>query len=167
MPKLTIDDGLLAALAATGPAAQQIIEQYKALHRPRGRPRASENQYRRLQLWWERFCRLNSGLNEEAAAKKFFRLHGDVVAKEIGLKRAKYNSLRNAVLRGSKETVRVRARRAAEWQIVPTSLGQQILSEQQHRIVVDRNEAILLREAMRREYLGLLPIGPLGKLSTD
>jgi hypothetical protein len=156
----SIDHGFLAALAATGPAAQQIIEQYKAQQRSRGRPRASENQYRRLQLWWGRFRRLNGDLSEEVAAKRFFRLHGEAIAKEIGLKRTEYNSLRNAVARGSKESARVRARRVVEWQIVPTGLAQAIRAQaphkRDHQIATDRNEAILIREAMRRAYLGKL-----------
>jgi hypothetical protein len=148
-----VDDDFLSKLAATSPAAQQIVDQIRARHKPRGRPPASENQYRRLQLWWNCFRKLNGTLTEERAAQKFFRLRGSAIAKELGLKRATFHSLRMAVLRGEREGDRVLSHRTAQWQIVPTGLAEAVHGRH-HRIMVDRNEAILLREAMRREYLG-------------
>jgi hypothetical protein len=154
MAKLIVDDDFLAVLAATSPAAQQMVDELRSSHKRRGRPAASESQYRRLELWWKRFRRMNSRLTEEQAAKKFLRLRGETIAKELGLKRSTFHSLRMAVLRGEGESKRLRSHRAAQWQIVPTSLVDKVRTGADHRIVTDANEAILLRGAMRRALLG-------------
>jgi hypothetical protein len=142
---------ILDQLAAISPAAEQIIAQYRA--RRRGRPPASESQYRRLQLWWKCFRRSNSDLTDEQAARKFFRLRGDAIANDLGLKRTKFNSLRNAVSRGEKESERVRVERRQKWRIVPTGLGDAVHGRY-YRIVTDPNEAILIRGAIRLALFG-------------
>ncbi len=152
--KLVVDDGFLAILAATSPAAQLLIEELRLSHKRRGRPAASESQYRRLELWWKRFRRTNGQLTEEQAAKKFLRLRGVAIANELGLKRSTFHSLRMAVLRGEGESKRLRSHRAAQWQIVPTGLAEKILTGKDHRIVTDANEAVMLRASVRYALLG-------------
>jgi hypothetical protein len=150
---ISLDDWL-TQLAATDPAAQKIIDEIRARRKRRGRPAISDRQYRKLELWWKRFRRLNSHLTEERAAGRFFSLRGDAIAKELGLKRTDFTSLRNAVRRGAKESARIKSQRMAEWQIVPTGLAEKILKGADHRIATDRNEAILIRAAQRAALLG-------------
>jgi hypothetical protein len=148
MPK--VDQDILDALAATSPAAQQIIEQYRA--RRRGRPPAAEFQYRRLQAWWKCFRRSHGDLTDEQAARKFLRLRGPAIAKDLGLNRTKFNSLRNAVSRGEKESERVKSRRAARWQIVPAGLAGAVHGRY-YRLETDPDMAILIRGAIHRALL--------------
>jgi hypothetical protein len=145
------DQDILDALAATSPAAQQIIAQYRA--KRRGRPRAAEFQYRRLQSWWKCFRRSNSDLTDEQAARKFLRVRGPAIAKDLGLKRSTVRSLRAAVSRGKKERLLILAERKQKWRIVPTGLADAIHGRY-HRIVTDPNEAILIRGAIRLALLG-------------
>lgn len=144
--RLTLDNHLLDTLAATGPAARDIVEQIRARRR-RGRPQSAEANYRRLQLWWNAFRRLNGELTAEQAAQKFLRQRGRDIERELNLKRDTVQSLRNAIARGGKENERVRRRRRASWQIVLGGLAGGFL-------VTDPNEAVLLRAAVRAAYLG-------------
>jgi hypothetical protein len=147
----SLDQDILDQLAATSPAARQLIDQYRA--RRRGRPRTAEFQYRRLQSWWKCFRRSHSDLTDEQAARKFLRLRGSAIAKDLGLKRTNFNSLRNAVSRGEKESERIKSQRAARWQIVPTSLVDAVHGRH-YRIETDPNMAIIIRGAIRRALSG-------------
>ena len=147
-----VDDKLLRALAATGPIAQQIVEQIVDQIRSRGRPGrpgADEADYRRLDLWWKRFRRLNSDLTERQALHKFLRVRGEQVAKTLKLRRQTIGSLRKAIARGAKENKQVKRRRIAQWQIIPAGLGLAIQGRQR-MMVSDPHEAVLLQAAMRR-----------------
>ena len=150
MPKLRlVDDKLLRALAATGPIAQQIVEQIVDQIRSRGRPAADEADYRRLDLWWKCFRRLNSDLTERQALRKFLRVRGEQVAKTLKLRRQTIGSLRKAIARGAKENKQVKRRRIAQWRIIPAGLGLAIRGRQR-MMVSDPHEAVLLQAAMRR-----------------
>ena len=153
MPKLRrVDDKLLRALAATGPIAQQIVDQIRSRGRP-GRPGADEADYRRLDLWWKNFRRLNSDLTERQALQKFLRVRGEQVAKTLKLRRQTIGSLRKAIARGAKENKQVKRRRIAQWQIVPTGLGLAVLHGRQWMMVSNPHEAVLLRAGMRQALL--------------
>jgi len=147
-----LDDELLAALAATGPAALQIVEQIKARRR-RGRPASSEADYRRLELRWKAFRRLNSELTAEQAARKFLRHRGTEIERELNLKRETVQSLRNAIARGEKESERVRRRRRASWQVVPAGLADAVHGRRRV-LIADPDEATLIRYAMEAALLG-------------
>jgi hypothetical protein len=148
MPKFwRVDDKQLRALAATGPIAQQIVDQIRSS--ARGRPAADEADYRRLDLWWKRFRRLNSDLTERQALRKFLRVRGEQVAKTLKLRRQTIGSLRKAIARGAKENKQVKRRRIAQWQIIPAGLGLAIQGRQR-MMVSDPHEAVLLQAAMRR-----------------
>ena len=150
MPKLRlVDDKLLRALAATGPIAQQIVDQIRS----RGRPAADEADYRRLDLWWKCFRRLNGDLTERQALEKFLRVRGEQVAKTLKLRRQTVGSLRKAITRGVKENKQVKRRRIAQWQIVPTGLGLAVLHGRQWMMVSNPHEAVLLRAGMRQALL--------------
>jgi hypothetical protein len=152
MPKLRrVDDKLLRALAATGPIAQQIVDQIRS--RSRGRPAADETDYRRLDLWWKCFRRLNRDLTERQALQKFLRVRGEQVAKTLKLRRQTVGSLRKAITRGVKENKQVKRRRIAQWQIVPTGLGLAVLHGRQWMMVSNPHEAVLLRAGMRQALL--------------
>src|SRR6516165_11690469 len=113
MPKFwRVDDKQLRALAATGPIAQQIVDQIRSS--ARGRPAADEADYRRLDLWWKRFRRLNSDLTERQALEKFLRVRGEQVAKTLKLRRQTVGSLRKAIARGAKENKQVKQRLGLE-----------------------------------------------------
>ena len=150
MPKLRrVDDKLLRALAATGPIAQQIVDQIRS----RGRPAADEADYRRLDLWWKCFRRLNGDLTERQALEKFLRVRGEQVAKTLKLRRKTVGSLRKAIARGAEENKQVKRRRIAQWQIVPTGLGLAVLHGRQWMMVSNPHEAVLLRAGMRQALL--------------
>lgn len=123
MPKQRhVDDDVLNALALTSPSAQRIVDEFRARQKRRGRPAADEADYRRLELWWKRFRRLNSNLTKEQALKKFSRVRGEKIEKLLYLKRGTPGSLRKAISRGAKETAQVRKRRIAGWRIIPGGL---------------------------------------------
>ena len=150
MPKLRrVDDKLLRALAATGPIAQQIVDQIRS----RGRPAADEADYRRLDLWWKCFRRLNGDLTERQALEKFLRVRGEQVAKTLKLRRKTVGSLRKAIARGAKENKQVKQRRIAQWQIIPTGLalavhGRQRMMVSDPRAFAGRHAAGSLRGTM-------------------
>jgi hypothetical protein len=152
-----IDQDFLAALAATSPAAKELVDLYRT--RRRGQPRKSDFKYRRLAVWWKCYRRSNSGLTDELAFPGFMRLRGKAIAKDLGLKRSEFNSLRNAIRRGERESERVRYRRTIQLapRIVPSGLVQKILKGTDWQIVSDPNEAILVRAAFQHFYLGSGP----------
>ena len=147
-----LDDELLAALAATGPEALQIVEQIKAQRR-RGRPASAEADYRRLQLRWGAFRSLNSGLTADQALRKFLRQRGAEIEKDLNLKRDTVQSLRNAIARGKKESELVRRRRRISWQIVPAGLADAVHGRRRV-LIADPDEATLIRYAMEAALLG-------------
>jgi hypothetical protein len=125
MPKhWKVSDDLLSALATTSPAAQQIVDQIRSNRR--GRPAAVEADYRQLAFRWRSFRKLNSGLTDEQAAKKFLRVHGNAIETALHLKRNTVGSLRKGVARGAKEHERVKRQRRAVWQLAPASLAQAV-----------------------------------------
>jgi hypothetical protein len=148
----TLDSHLLETLAATGPAAREIVEQIRARRR-RGRPQSAEADYRRLQLWWHAFRRLNGELTAEQAAKKFLRQRGRDIERELNLKRDTVQSLRNAVARGEKESERVRRRRRTSWQIIPAGLADAVHGRRRV-LITDPDEATMIRYAMQVALLG-------------
>src|SRR6516165_2045859 len=141
MPKLRlVDDKLLRALAATGPIARQIVDQIRS----RGRPAADEADYRRLDLWWKCFRRLNVDLTERQALEKFLRVRGEQVAKTLKRRRKTVGSLRKARARGAKENKQV---------IIPTGLalavhGRQRMMVSDPRAFAGRHAAGSLRGTM-------------------
>jgi hypothetical protein len=147
-----LDDELLAALAATGPEALQIVEQIKAQRR-RGRPASAEADYRRLELWWRAFRRLNSELTADHALRKFLRQRRTEIERNLNLKRDTVQSLRNAIARGKKESERVRRSRRASWQIIPAGLADAVHGRRRV-LIADPDEAILIRHAMEVALLG-------------
>lgn len=162
MARRAVDENLLMAIAATGPAAEAMIRDMLAGRR--GRPSKHEAAYRRLHLWWSAFRRLNSGVTEEQALRKFLRVRGDVVKKELGLSRKTAESLRKAIARGNRETARVRAKRHLNWRLIPTGLAQAIHGRAR-MLVKDPNEAALLRAALTRLLLKDGP--PVGLANID
>jgi hypothetical protein len=147
------DDDLLHALAALSPEElRQLVEQIR-LRRKRGRPAKSAANYRKLELWWKCFRRLNSELAQESAARKFLRIRGSKIARLLNLKRDTAGSLRNAVARGAKESTRLNDSRRTSWQIVPAGLARAVHGRQ-WRLVTNSNEAVLLRAAQKAAWLG-------------
>jgi hypothetical protein len=145
------DEDILRELAAI-PAAREFVEKLRARHR-RGRRPMPEANFRKLELWWKCFCRLNSGLSLEHAAQKFLRVRGKEIEKLLKLKRRTPGALRNAVARGARETARVNALRRGAWRIGPSSLGD-FMHGRHYRVFSDPNEHLLLSAAMRRALLG-------------
>jgi hypothetical protein len=155
MPKRwQVDDDLLSALAATSGAAREIVEQIRS--RRRGRPAAMESDYRRLAFLWRRFRKLNSGLPDDGAARKFLRVHGKQIEAALNLKRNTAQSLRKAIARGIKENERVRGRRRRDWQIAPAGLADAINGR---RYALSTSP--YLRAAAEAALLGNDPLGLL------
>jgi hypothetical protein len=179
--RLDDDSDILTALAASSPVAHQLIEKWKARHKPGRRPIPEAN-FRKFELWWKGFRKRNSELSLEDACNKFLRLHGKQIEGLLGIKRGKrtrrtraqgpidenqgrtvdrYNSFRNAVARGAKETNRVNAkRRETAWRIFAaggirglTSLGEMLSHGKSRRLYTDPQERLLVEAAMRRAFL--------------
>ena len=97
------------------------------------------------------------GLTKEQAIAKFWRARGGEIEKLIGVKRNKPDSRRMAISKGARESKQVKSRRfvklVTSGKIVPTGIAQ-AMRGQHYRIEADRNEAILIRDAVQRIYLG-------------
>lgn len=131
MPKQwQVDDGLLSALAATSAQAQLIVDQIRSNQKRRGRPAASEADYRKLAFRWRGFRRLNGRLTDEQAMRRFLRVCGKEIETALHLKRNTVASLRKAIARGGKENERVRQQRRAAWQIAPAGLAEAVHGRQ-------------------------------------
>lgn len=150
MAKRLVDESLLSAIAALGLIPDAMVRDLLASRR--GRPPKDEAAYRRLQLWWRSFRRLNATLTEEQALKRFLRVRGDAVRKELGLSRATAESLRKAVARGGRETERVHESRRQRWRLIPAGLAHAVHGRN-WMLVTDPNEAAILKGAQARALL--------------